>query len=247
VAWSTRQLADLTGVTLRAIRHWHDLGVLPQPDRLSNGYKQYTARHLVLALRIARLTGLGFSLEEVAGALRSDAHGQASLRELRVELDRKIAGLERIRAEIDELVRLGVSPDVSPEALLAMDVLGRDAASRDVAIVLAHLIPKEETVAFVEIVRDAPEEFMLINSAIFELPEDAAADEISALADRAVSTLRNDAHSFDDALAHIATGRRADQADADILTAVATERMNGAQQRTIRLILDRLADGTDSS
>ena len=44
MAWSTRQLADLTGVTLRSIRHWHDVGLLPAPERLSNGYKQYTAQ-----------------------------------------------------------------------------------------------------------------------------------------------------------------------------------------------------------
>ena len=40
MAWSTRQLADLTGVTLRSIRHWHDVGLLPDPERRSNGYKQ---------------------------------------------------------------------------------------------------------------------------------------------------------------------------------------------------------------
>ena len=83
MAWSTNQLADLAGVTLRSIRHWHDVGLLPEPGRLSNGYKQYTARHLVLALRIARLTSLGFSLEHVAAMLDSEEQGQKSLHGLR--------------------------------------------------------------------------------------------------------------------------------------------------------------------
>lgn len=40
--WSTRQLAEAEGVTVRSIRHWHDVGVLPHTWRLSNNYKQYT-------------------------------------------------------------------------------------------------------------------------------------------------------------------------------------------------------------
>lgn len=110
MAWSTNQLADLAGVTLRSIRHWHDVGLLPEPGRLSNGYKQYTARHLVLALRIARLTSLGFSLEHVDAMLESEEQGQKSLHGLRSELDERIAELTRIRADIDALIARGSRP-----------------------------------------------------------------------------------------------------------------------------------------
>lgn len=114
--WSTRQLAELAGVSLRAIRHWHEIGLLPEPERLSNGYKQYGARHLVLALRIARLASLGFSLNRIAEMLKSDTHSDESLRGVRAELDRRIADLRRIRKDIDDLIAKGVSPDLSPEA-----------------------------------------------------------------------------------------------------------------------------------
>ena len=35
MAWSTRQLAELAGTSLRAVRHYHDVGLLPEPERLS--------------------------------------------------------------------------------------------------------------------------------------------------------------------------------------------------------------------
>jgi DNA-binding transcriptional MerR regulator len=236
VAWSTRQLADLAGVTLRSIRHWHDIGLLPEPDRRSNGYKEYRARDLVLALRIARLTSLGFSLDEVAGMLHSGGHDTESLRGLRAELDTRIAALERVRTDVDELIDLGISPDLSPEAMRAMEVLGHDPASRNIAIVLAHLTPKADTLAMVEVMRQAPDEFWSINASLLELPADAPEEEIAAFATRAADALG----TFFDAHPHVRAGavdERRERADAEVLTTVATDGMNRAQRRAMHLIL----------
>lgn len=124
--WSTRELAELAGVSLRAIRHWHDLGLLPAPARRANGYKEYTGQHLVLVLRIKRLTALGFGLERVAEIIdhersseNAPAHtsaGEAHLTDLRSELDARIAELTRVRAEVDAILRDGGPPDLAPPA-----------------------------------------------------------------------------------------------------------------------------------
>ncbi|MEV0753717.1 MerR family transcriptional regulator [Streptosporangium sp. NPDC050280] len=235
MAWSTRQLADLAGVTLRSIRHWHDIGLLPEPERLANGYKQYTAQHLVLALRINRLAGLGFLLDDVARMLDSEEDGQKSLRGLRTELDTRIADLERIRSEVDELISLGVSPDLSPEALLAMEALGNDPASRNVALFLTHLIPKEDTLTFVRALKDAPEDLLHVNTAIQELPADASEHEIVPLVDRAVAAIRVFLAAHGNALPDFPDSAR-DRTNTDALTALITEHMNPAQRHTMRLI-----------
>jgi DNA-binding transcriptional MerR regulator len=41
MAWSTPQLAELAGATVNTIRHYHRLGLLDEPERRHNGYKQY--------------------------------------------------------------------------------------------------------------------------------------------------------------------------------------------------------------
>lgn len=63
--WSTRQLADLAGTTVNTVRHYHQVGLLPEPERRSNGYKQYTVPHLVRLLRIRRLVDLGVPLSRI--------------------------------------------------------------------------------------------------------------------------------------------------------------------------------------
>ena len=85
MAWSTRELAELAGTSLRAVRHYHEVGLLPVPERHSNGYKQYGVSHLVRLLRIKRLVDLGFSLSQIA-AMGDDDHPAAALRALDAEL-----------------------------------------------------------------------------------------------------------------------------------------------------------------
>jgi DNA-binding transcriptional MerR regulator len=59
VAWSTREIAELADTTVRAVRLDHEVGLLDEPERRTNGYKQYGVAHLIRLLRIKRLTDRG--------------------------------------------------------------------------------------------------------------------------------------------------------------------------------------------
>ncbi|MGO1414802.1 MAG: MerR family transcriptional regulator [Microbacterium gubbeenense] len=243
MAWSTNQLADLAGVTLRSIRHWHDVGLLPEPGRLSNGYKQYTARHLVLALRIARLTSLGFSLEHVAAMLDSEEQGQKSLHGLRTELDERIAELTRIRADIDALIARGISPDLSPEALLAMETLGTDPGSRNVAILLARLLPEEDMPAFADAMREAPDTLAQLNAEMLRLPDDTSNEQIAVIAEHGAALIMEFLAARGDALPRF-DSRVSEEMGANAMTAIMHEHMNSAQQQVMTLIVERVAQLT---
>jgi len=92
------ELADLAGVSTRTVRHYHQIGLLPEPQRLPNGYRSYGLRHVVGLLRIRRLIDLGLSLEEVRDALADE--GDEDLREVLAERERDLAAeAERIEAQ----------------------------------------------------------------------------------------------------------------------------------------------------
>jgi len=38
------ELAGLIGISTRAIRHYHRVGLLPEPARKANGYREYSLR-----------------------------------------------------------------------------------------------------------------------------------------------------------------------------------------------------------
>jgi DNA-binding transcriptional MerR regulator len=90
------QLASYAGVTVRAVRHYHAKGLLPEPERDSSGYRRYDAGAVVELIKIRTLAEAGVPLARVRELLTADEEefGAAV-----VDIDR------RLRAEIKERQR----------------------------------------------------------------------------------------------------------------------------------------------
>ncbi|MCH8560183.1 MerR family transcriptional regulator [Nesterenkonia sp. LB17] len=60
------ELADRTGLSLRTIRHYGDVGLLPASGRTEGGFRLYSEADQQRLMRIKYLKPLGFSLEELS-------------------------------------------------------------------------------------------------------------------------------------------------------------------------------------
>lgn len=117
------ELAAAVGVTTRTLRHYHHLGLLPEPERRPNGYRDYGLRHAVVLARIRRLTELGLGLAEVRDVLADDAGRDLAevLAQLDDDLARQETAIRERRARLRALLadaeagRLPVEGPVSPE------------------------------------------------------------------------------------------------------------------------------------
>jgi DNA-binding transcriptional MerR regulator len=90
------QLATHAGVTVRAVRHYHAKGLLPEPERDASGYRRYDAKAVVDLIKIRTLAGAGVPLARVEELLHAD---DAQFAEAVAEIDK------RLRAEIRERQR----------------------------------------------------------------------------------------------------------------------------------------------
>jgi DNA-binding transcriptional MerR regulator len=187
------ELAEAVGVTTRTVRHYHHQGLLPEPERRANGYRDYTLRHAVVLARIRRLTELGLGLAEVRDVLADDAG--KDLVEVLTELDEDLARQEaairerrgRLRALLDGEVLTAEGP-VSPElaALFAETAHLSDSpmAARDrevLALVETAAGPaeRERLMAAVSAVAGSPETVAMANEAyaLLDALADAAPDD----------------------------------------------------------------------
>ncbi|CAM02074.1 DNA-binding transcriptional MerR regulator [Saccharopolyspora erythraea NRRL 2338] len=114
MAWSTRQLAELAGTTLKTVRHYHEIGLLEEPRRAANGYKQYRIRHLIRLLRIRRLVDLGVPLSDIAAMEESDENAEQVLRTLDAELAASIERQQRMREELALIIRCRALAELPP-------------------------------------------------------------------------------------------------------------------------------------
>lgn len=73
----SKDVAYLSGVTVRTLRHYHQIGILPEPPRLENGYRDYGVVDVARVLRIKRLASLGLSLEQIGSILKEEGAGES--------------------------------------------------------------------------------------------------------------------------------------------------------------------------
>ncbi|OAE02794.1 MerR family transcriptional regulator [Arthrobacter sp. OY3WO11] len=63
------ELAERTGLSLRTIRHYDDVGLLPAAARTDGGFRVYSEDDVERLMVIKQMKPLGFSLEEMADIL----------------------------------------------------------------------------------------------------------------------------------------------------------------------------------
>ena len=144
------ELAAIAGVSVRALRHYHQLGILPEPPRSANGYRDYNVHHLVRLLRIVRLAGLGFPLHKLRNSSTARRRPGLAADQLDAELAARIDRLTAQRALVARLKQERAAPDLPPEfapyaALFAAGGLPPRFArlDREQLILLAHLVGDE--------------------------------------------------------------------------------------------------------
>lgn len=67
--WKVGELARLTGVSVRTLHHYHNLGLLCPSERSESGYRLYAAGDIARLQQIKSLRQMGFSLEDVRACL----------------------------------------------------------------------------------------------------------------------------------------------------------------------------------
>lgn len=127
---SIGELGKKAGVSPDTLRHYEKNGVLPAPERSSNGYRLYPESALERVTLIRRALSVGFTLKELSRILGERDRGGAPCRGVRAlageklaDVDRRLVELQAVREELHRLVeewdaRLSATPEGKRAGLL---------------------------------------------------------------------------------------------------------------------------------
>lgn len=99
MTWSIGEVADMTGLTSRTLRHYHAIGLLEPAWTADSGRRYYQQGELLRLQEIMLLRRLGLSLEAVSDVL---APGAADARAS--ALKRHLAQLEKEKGRLERLI-----------------------------------------------------------------------------------------------------------------------------------------------
>ncbi len=257
----SKEMAKLAGVSVRTFRHYHSLGLMPEPERSANGYRDYSPADLARLLRIKRLASLGFPLSQVgsllediddessqAGCALQGRTAQSALDELDRELELQIKALERQRKIVAQLKSEGLSPDVPVrfgrllQRLQRFESVSLASGDERMALLLAGHLYTDSEMSELERVVDALEDESVasrlaeVDRRCMALAPDASKKERDAVVEDALSVLRPLLERFD------AANWSGEQTERDrLLDEAANEGLNAAQRDVTGRIEEAIA------
>ena len=98
-------LAKRTGLTIRTLHHYDEIGLLSPSGRSQSGYRLYADADVRRLERIVLLRGLGMPLESIASAMQGDSHALIELLERHSEsIDAELERMRHVRARLTESI-----------------------------------------------------------------------------------------------------------------------------------------------
>ena len=113
--YSIGELSNHTGVSTQTIRYYEKIGLLQDPMRASNGYRQYDDRDIERLKFITRARQLDFSLDDIDEILALKERREAPYRyvmdlmeqQMRA-IEQRISDLRQLHDELHQLHEIGL-------------------------------------------------------------------------------------------------------------------------------------------
>ena len=127
---SIGRVARESGISIETIRFYEHKGLMEEPERRANGYRQYRQADIARLKFIQQAKGLGFTLNEIRELLSLRSDTAASCREIRIvgskkleEIEHRIKSLHKIKRALKKLVQQcpGKGPKSDCPILEALD------------------------------------------------------------------------------------------------------------------------------
>ncbi|MEH3154444.1 MAG: MerR family transcriptional regulator [Gordonia paraffinivorans] len=234
------QLATHAGTTVRAVRHYHRIGLLDEPERDASGYRTYDASAVVRLIRIRVLASAGVPLGRVQELLDADAADfAAEIEQVDARLAEQIDRLARTRERLADLTsgdRLAL-PDSAIRWLDRLREIGASeeyiALERDAWILVAAQVPDrfDDVIATKFASLDDPDVvalYRLLGDASQWGPDDPRIVEVADLVERSTRRFLDSGEPYDDTI---------DEATIALLDAVTASTVPGA--RLIEILHER--------
>jgi DNA-binding transcriptional MerR regulator len=117
------EVAKATGLTVRALHHYDEIGLLVPSQRTSAGYRLYSDGDVARLYRILALRTLGFTLEEIGGALlREGGDPRPAVRRHIDSIDGQLRLARQLRSRLTRILDM-LDRAVEPSGDLFIDAI----------------------------------------------------------------------------------------------------------------------------
>lgn len=158
--WKVGEVASATGLTVRALHHYDEIGLVEPSARTSGGHRLYTDADLVRLYQVTAMRQLGLTLEQIAGLLSERVGVREVIEEQLEQVDRQIRAAVRLRRQLlAAREQAAHGPDFAEIIRLMQDMQGYLSARQievlhrrmtDLGVVAEHAVTVEMPALYAE-------------------------------------------------------------------------------------------------
>lgn len=108
-SFTVGQLADLVGVTVRTLHHYHEVGLLTPSNRTPSGYRLYSPGDVTRLQLIVVYRRLELPLDEIAVLLKDNTNLAEHLRRQRASVVNRLSEMNRLVSAIDSALEAAMN------------------------------------------------------------------------------------------------------------------------------------------
>jgi DNA-binding transcriptional MerR regulator len=122
--WRIGEVATATGLTVRALHHYDQIGLVVPSGRTAGGHRLYTSADLAVLYQVTAMRQLGLSLDQVATLLAGRTDVDQVIDEQLAHVDRQIRVARRLRRQLVAARRAGGDAGFAEIIRLTGDLTG---------------------------------------------------------------------------------------------------------------------------
>lgn len=120
-SWKIGELANETGLTVRALHHYDQIGLFKPSQETEGGHRVYTTADVEQLQKIVTLRQLGFPLDKIKEAIASPEFSlRSATTQLRLDIEKRKADLDDIESRLRDAEQFQSSSGVQTDQVLQL-------------------------------------------------------------------------------------------------------------------------------
>ena len=120
-SWKVGELANETGLTVRTLHHYDQIGLLNPSQETEGGHRIYSTADVEKLQKIITLKQLGFSLDKIKDMIASPKFSlRSATTQLRMEIEKRKADLDDIESRLRDAEQFQGSGEVRSDQILQL-------------------------------------------------------------------------------------------------------------------------------
>jgi DNA-binding transcriptional MerR regulator len=151
-AWKIGEIADRTGITIRTLHHYHDIGLLIPSGMTDAGHRLYSNDDIICLQQIISLKQFGFRLDKIKAIL--DGKNFNPLEIIRKQLqvvEENLKSQSKLKSQLETILSILLKNEANTEEFIKLiGVLNMDKITLEVGLKAVPLVDKNEGAVLIE-------------------------------------------------------------------------------------------------